>query len=229
MITDDTARSNTRAAADATANTPIEGIRHTLSGSTDPRVARTRAAILAAVHRLLAAGHESVSVTDIVRESGISRSSFYSHFASLTELAISMLGEEYARIAELDRDLRLANTVSDLDAMRLSQERLVDHYVANRALYAAAVALSAETDRRAASEMAAPILENLRVLADLPPQLRAEIASVYIANAAVGLLHAWLRGEVEATRDQLVTHLVDLLPPWFSHPDQTALATDRSS
>lgn len=220
MIIDDTQGATVGPTGVGPRSTPIEGVRQTLNSSQDPRVARTRAAIVAAVHRVLAANPESIAVTDVIRESGVSRSSFYSHFASIDELAMYLLGEEYSRIAALDRDLRQTHSVSDLEAMRRSQERLVDHYTENRALYAAALALSTETDRRAATEMAIPILANIRALSGVPADIQPEIAALYVANAAVGLLHAWLRGEVEATKTQLVNHLVSLLPVWLSKSDQ---------
>lgn len=113
-----------------------EALRDILRGSTDPRVSRTRAALVAAVQSLAEAEAE-VSVSAIVREAGISRASFYSHFSGLDELAMSLHREAFTAIADL---VRLDKTGGP-DAVRRSQERLVAHFAENRALYSAVAAL----------------------------------------------------------------------------------------
>jgi len=188
-----------------------EKLRGDLSDSTDPRVARTRDALFAAVHRLAAQGSTEFGVSDIVREAGVSRSSFYSHFASLQDLAAQLQKRAFEDIAAQERSER-----GSPDSMRASQERLVAHYAENRILYATVLALplSHEAHTSAATTMATLIEERLAET-DIPAGVVPALASTYIANAAIGLLIAWVRGDVTATSPEIVDHLLALMPTWL--------------
>lgn len=188
-------------------------VRHTLQRSADPRVGRTRAAILAAVSTLTESGEE-LSVSAIVRTAGMSRASFYSHYASLDELASSLRREAFLAIGDLYRfDLD-----DRTDALRLSQERLVAHFSDNRALYLSVSALpvSRENYLSGVRTMAAVIEETLAVHPGRPDGLDVVATARYIAGAAYGLLDAWISEELDLTETQMVDHLTRLLPPWFS-------------
>lgn len=203
----------------------IERTRSIIQSSVDPRVARTREAIMAAVHRLLiegkagfsGTGDEPITVIDIVRTAGVSRSSFYSHFAGLDDVAAAILSEAFTSIRSLYSQ-SLADAAADAYAsMRLSQVRLVDHFVQNRGLYAALALqpLSAGIQSETVRAMTGEILASFAAR-DIPSAVRPDIAATYIANAAVGLLYAWLRGEVEASAEELVDNLMSLMPAWLS-------------
>jgi len=188
-------------------------LRETLEQSADPRVARTRAGILAAVHDIAAAGDE-VSVSAIARAAGISRASFYSHYASLDDLANSVRREAFLAIGELYDADRLESS----DAMLVSQQRLVAHFAENRALYAAVAALPVTKESYLADvrAMSAVIETELNGHPKRPEGLQAAATARYIAGAANGLLDAWVTGELDLTESELVEHLMSLLPTWFS-------------
>jgi AcrR family transcriptional regulator len=188
-----------------------EELRRTLQSSLDPRVARTRAAIVAAVHQLSDAGEEP-SVAAITRTAGISRASFYAHYASLDELADGIRREAFLAIGDLYRRDDRA------DAMRASQERLVAHFAENRILYAAVGALPVTKEAYLAGvrAMAAVIEEALRDHPARPAGLEPEATARYIAGAAYGLLDAWVTGEIVLGEEELADHLTRLLPSWFS-------------
>lgn len=191
----------------------IESIRHTLGLSSDPRVARTRASIAAAIQTLTATGAD-ITVAAIVRTAGISRASFYSHYSGLDELAIAMTREAFVAI----NDDWSRHHEDPVEALRLSQRRLVDHYRAHRALYAAAATLPVSKDVYLAGVrvMAAIIEDALTDHPGRPGDLDPAATARYIAGAAYGLIDAWLTDEVSIGDDALVEHLVRLLPPWFS-------------
>jgi AcrR family transcriptional regulator len=191
-----------------------KAIRDTLKQSVDPRVARTRAGIAAAVHELSEVGEE-LSVASIVRVAGISRASFYSHYSGVDELADSLRRDAFLTIGDL--------FLSDHDherpeAMRLSQERLVAHFADNRALYNAVGAIPVSKDGYLVGvrAMAGVIEIALDEHPDRPRDLQKEAVARYIAGAAYGLLDAWIAGELELTESEVVDHLTRLLPPWFS-------------
>jgi AcrR family transcriptional regulator len=186
-------------------------LRHTLQESLDPRVARTRAGISAAVHQLSEAGDE-ISVAAIARVAGISRASFYAHYASVDQLADSLRREAFLAIGDLfQHDERP-------EAMRASQDRLVAHFAANRALYAAVGSLPVTKEGYLAGvrAMAAVIEDTLIAHPERPPALKPEATARYIAGAAYGLIDAWLAREVSLEEEELVDHLTGLLPSWFS-------------
>lgn len=190
-----------------------EAIRRTLEVSLDPRVARTRSALYAAAASLAAAGGP-VTVSSVVRTAGVSRASFYSHFAGLDDLWAGLMAEAFRRIA----DLYSADHDEPLDAMRRSQELLVEYFASNRTLYAGAAAVPVSRDGYllGVRTMAEVIETALRDHPRRPRTLRVDATARYIAGAAYGLIDAWLTGEVELTSTQLVEHLEALLPPWFS-------------
>jgi AcrR family transcriptional regulator len=190
-----------------------ERIRRILESSSDPRVARTRDAIAEAVRSLTEQG-DVVSVAAIVRTAGISRASFYSHYGGLDELALAMTREAFVAIADSwSRDHE-----DPVAALRLSQRRLVDHYVDNLALYSAVAALpvSKEAYLSAVRAMAAIIEITIADHPARPPELDSEATARYIASAASGLIDAWLAGDAGIDDDALVEHLIRLLPPWYS-------------
>jgi AcrR family transcriptional regulator len=163
------------------------------------------------VHELSAKGEE-LSVAAVIRAAGISRASFYAHYASLDELADSIRREAFAAIADFyehhDRT----------DAMHASQERLVAHFASNRALYVAVSALTATKGSYLSGVrmMAAVIEESLRAHPARPQELDPEVTARYIAGAAYGLLDAWITGEIVLGEKELANHLTRLLPGWFS-------------
>src|SRR5262245_28240913 len=61
-------------------------------GSTDRRIARTRATLRQALSSLiLKKGYEAITITDICAEANVGRSTFYAHFSSKDDLKRSGL------------------------------------------------------------------------------------------------------------------------------------------
>ncbi|MDQ1130996.1 TetR/AcrR family transcriptional regulator [Microbacterium sp. SORGH_AS_0888] len=193
--------------------TPTEILRRALETSSDPRVGRTRTAIAEAVHELSRRG-EDVTVAALARTAGISRASFYSHYASLDELALALQREAFATIS----DLYAQESGDPPTAMRVAQQRLVAHFAESRGLSAAIAGLpvSKEMHLGGIRALAAVIERSLAEHPDIPVGLEIAPTARYIAGAAYGLIDAWLTGELEMTDDALVDHLTRLLPPWLS-------------
>ena len=195
---------------------PSEQVRRTLGTSTDPRVTRTRSAISAAIHELSDSGVE-VTVAAIVRVAGISRASFYSHYADLDELAHSLTREAFAQINELWAH----DDAEPAEAMRRAQRRLVDHYLDNRGLHFALATMPVSKEAYLANvrAMASQIERALTEHPSRPADLDVEATARYIAGAAYGLIDAWLSHDIAIDDAELVEHLTRLLPRWFSGLD----------
>ena len=97
--------------------------------SVDIRAERTRRSILEAVEW-------------IVQSAGINRGALYTHYSSLGELAFALLADGYREIADVHLAARAGRAVDPATVVAEPQRRIVDLYVAHRALFAAAESLS---------------------------------------------------------------------------------------
>ncbi|GAB3121916.1 TetR/AcrR family transcriptional regulator [Glaciibacter psychrotolerans] len=160
----------------------------------------------------------SVSVGDIVRVSGVSRSSFYAHFASLDELAAELLKAQLAEIGSAGDQQRREDLIVGTSAARVGYTRLVAHMVEHFSLYSSVLEL--QPARGAYDEIveayATRLLQSVVVPDQAPANVNLELVTTYIAGGALTLINAWLRGHIDVSDDELVEQLVGLLPPWVT-------------
>jgi AcrR family transcriptional regulator len=190
-----------------------DSFRSATEAPADPRAARTRQGILAAVARLHSADGGDISVSDIVREAKISRSSFYAHFSSLDDLAVALLRQEFASVAA-----PAARASHPAASLRESYTRLVQHFSQRESIYSYALGLP--LSRRAFDDVIAGYAEQVLASFDSPTSeadaIRARLAATYVAGGTVSLLSAWVADHHDISADQLVDELMALLPPWLS-------------
>lgn len=178
----------------------------------DPRPARTRAAILAAVEAL-GTRDDDVTVPAIVAEAGISRSSFYAHFRDLDALAVEILGEAFAEIEALDLELR--RTTGPTATALATTERLVDVFARRRQLYAAVLGSRTTTEAHRAVQEAFAIQALGTMIATAPPHVDPRAAADYVAGGSLAVLTAWLLSDEPAETSHVQRQLVALLPAWL--------------
>lgn len=197
--------------------TPIEKVRNILENSTDPRASRTRAKLIDAAEALVSRHHPTITVSAIITEAGVSKTTFYSHFASIDELALQIVERAYTEVAELNRKLSASPNVGAYEAMRASFEVLVNHYILHLPFYRSVLALhlSREVHTNAVRSMAADIEPGIVDHPNLPAGIRPHLAASLIASTVVGFLDEWMEEDFEASGDELVTHLMILLPTWY--------------
>ncbi|MDJ0334078.1 MAG: TetR/AcrR family transcriptional regulator [Rhodoglobus sp.] len=187
------------------------------SVSTDPRAEHTRQLVFAAVRQVLSDRPTRVTVADIVRAAGISRSTFYAHFGSLDELAVEVLRRQFDEIGDLGVDWRRDDMIPGRAAARLGFGRLIDHIVDNFPLYSSA--LQTPHTRSAYDALVESYVTRLMhaviTLDTVPDDVDAKLVSTFIAGGAMTLISAWMRGQIELSDDDLVRQLVDLLPHWI--------------
>ena len=199
--------------------TPLRETRSGIRASGDPRVARTRQAILDAVESL-AAGDDPITVAAIVRTAGIGRSSFYTHFSGVDELAVTVLSGVFQAIGLEDVELRRHRIVSGSEAARVAQVRLVSHLVQHRALYASMLALpfTSAVYTQAVEGYAAQVRATIALLPEIPFGLSVDAVAVYTASGSLGLLAHWIRSDNPIPADALVDQLMSLVPTWLAAP-----------
>ncbi len=149
--------------------------------SSDRRVERSRAALVSAFGRLIQArGFDDLTAAEVADAANVGRSTFYNHFAGLSDLLC----------AAVDPVLTpLANAAVDGDDPHLAA--MLDHVWENRVM---GRKLLAGGDRRnllhlLASKIEARLIE--RALSDAP---LAALTAVRIAGGQLSLLEHWLSG-----------------------------------
>jgi AcrR family transcriptional regulator len=185
----------------------------------DPRPARTRAAIYAAVADLTDRSAGDVSVNAVIRASGVSRSAFYSHFQNLDDLLVSMLSEAFRDIAAK----RAASLRADpRSAAREAQERLVTFVSDRRAFLRASLdwRVSSRAHETVVQAYAEGVYADIEARGAAAPQ-RADVhdLATFIAGGAVTLLTQWIREDDDETpRDVIVDRLMSVMPEWLIGP-----------
>jgi AcrR family transcriptional regulator len=198
---------------------PLQSTRSGIRSSVDPRVLRTRAAILDAVERLVASSADDITVSSLVREAGIGRSSFYTHFSGIDELAVVVLRDAFEVIGAEDIALRLSS-VSGAQAARTAQTRLVDHLAQHRTLYASMLSLplTSRVYSEAVSGYAAQVHATIALLNEVPAGISTEAVAVYTASGSLGLLARWVLSDDPEPASEVVDQLMSLVPAWLAAP-----------
>lgn len=186
-----------------------------MARASDPRPARTRAAVHAAVERLTARG-ETVTVPTLVAESGVSRSTFYALFGDIDTLAVSILSDAFAAIESEDLQMRRSETPHLAAPVAIS--RLVAEFARNRALIAGALSsrASASALRAIETSFAAQALGTITVTA--PAHIDPEFAADHLAGGTIAVLTRWVLADDPAPAAHVQQQLLALLPDWLLGP-----------
>ncbi|MCW2295499.1 TetR/AcrR family transcriptional regulator [Rhodococcus erythropolis] len=181
--------------------TGLAGIRSRTSSLQNPRSGRTRDRIREAA-RTLAASGSPVNVKTVAKATGISRGTFYSHYARLDELAADILTE-------------------GIQSRPFSIEALVDLYLQYRDFYRRALQ---ETTSRGVLEGAVEITVEAMVAqvdgAVGQEQGSLEVLARFTAWGYLGTLDWWLREDEPLSSATLTTFLRERTPAVFAgHSD----------
>ncbi|MDQ0642787.1 TetR/AcrR family transcriptional regulator [Microbacterium murale] len=188
----------------------------TPSRAVDPRPARTRASIYAAVAELALEPEQGVSVNAILRMSGVSRSGFYAHFTGLDDLLVAMVTEAYRDIAAT---YKAASVADPAGAARRAQEQLVAFISERRAFLRAS--LEWPVGSRAHEVITQAYAEGVRdaivARGDAAPSgIDLDDMATFIAGGAIAMLTRWIReGDDSVPQSLLVDRLLAVLPEWL--------------
>ncbi len=182
----------------------------------DPRPQRTRQALIDAAIRLSQSG-SPLSVTAVAREAGVSRAGFYVHYSGLDELAISASRDAVGHIVDAYSGDGHRTTEDVYEGYRA----WVTHISEFRPLYRAVSELTTRSDVQAANIrlLAAGFERSIAGHPRAPHDLDREAIALYVASGAFALTTAWLWDEIALTEEDLVQHLVRLVPGWYSGLD----------
>jgi AcrR family transcriptional regulator len=185
----------------------------------DPRIARTARACEASIVELAAERPISqVSVAELANRAGVTRATFYNHYASPLALLIQVLLADLER-AHIDEARRRAEGGhSAAEMLRLSVVDVADHIERFEAVYRLAVDDPAdggvyEALVRHFSEYAVSFIE-LSAHPGLPTSNYGVIAQ-FLAHGFAGAIKAWL-GDPSVSKDDLIDAASACAPVWWS-------------
>jgi AcrR family transcriptional regulator len=214
--------------AEVTATPVQDAVRRMTRASGDPRAARTRQAIIHAVHELAAEGGAAPSVSDIVRRAGVSRSSFYTQFASLDELAGVVLREAFATIGTDTVAMRRVSGVSADEADRVAVGQLIAHVAEHRGLYQLWLAAAPSFHPEALDALTTQVRRVLALAAGPHGGVPAETEAVYVAGGMLAVLRHWVQGDLPGTASDITDQILALRPSWTVTHDPATSRADHA-
>lgn len=186
----------------------------------DPRRSRTRAALAAALLRRVAeAPLESISVSQLCRDAGVHRTTFYGHAQSVGEFAIDVVTQDLDEVATVV--LPVAATA--VEAARIYLDTLVvllEHVARERPLVRPLLVSRTGASLREAllgrlTERVALALEAFSARGvDVPGGGARSEAAAAVAGMIVGFVGAWATTDDTDAR-AAAARLQALMPPWW--------------
>jgi AcrR family transcriptional regulator len=201
--------------AETTASPGPDEIRQTTRASNDPRAVRTRGAITAAVHSLIAEGEPSPSVSQIVRRAGVSRSSFYAQFANLDQLAAAVFSQAFTEIESASIAARATVAAAGPETTWQAVERLVRHVDAHRDFYSRGFPATVAGHDEVIGALAAQLRASIPLVSSPPPGVSVEATAMWIAGGKLAVLRSWLTGQLAGSVEDITGQIMALLPGWL--------------
>jgi AcrR family transcriptional regulator len=147
--------------------------------------ARTRAQLVAAAHALFSTRSlAAVTVDDVVREAGVAKGTFYTHFDDMHALAAAVADDLIASIDELIQPQRTATT-DPLLRIALGCNAFIEKALEDR-VWASLVARMARSDPTVGETARSRLREDLQQVLERPshPRVSVDVA----LEAAVGIV-----------------------------------------
>ena len=156
----------------------------------DRRVARTRAALIAAFdHLVLSRRGPKIRVADIVEKANVGRSTFYDHYSSADDIHMAALARPFATLADA------AAGIGDAAALA----PLLAHFWENR--QRARQTLDGRTGEKTARMLAGLVAE--RLPDDNALNIPRVLAARQLGDAALSPVHGWITAEASCTPQAL--------------------------
>jgi len=167
-----------------------------------------------------------VSISAVVETAGITRSTFYSQFADLDELALTILTNEFRAIGVDDIAQRSAARPDERQIARQAATKLVNHIERRRLFYRSSLEwrVTSRVRDTLAAAFADQISASIAVMGDrVPPAHRDGYTARYIGGGAMALITAWLQDDEPAAASEMATRLLAAMPEWLVGADPAAL------
>lgn len=188
----------------------------------DPRPRRTRAAVEAGYVALVERrGADALNVADLIAESGVSRSAFYQHFASLDAVGECILEQLVHGIAGRDRAERSSSVRTGREVARDSLVELLRIMGEDATLYRhllgdASVSAVRAHFVRVVSEGTRSVMELVRPGA---AEAEAELIADVISGGLLIAVLRWLEADPRPEPGAHVDVFLETLPAWLVSQD----------
>ena len=186
---------------------------------TDPRIARTAQACREAIVEL--AGERPIShvtIAELAERAGVTRATFYNHYASPLALLIQVLLADLERAHGHEEIRRVEGGYSAAEMLRLSIMDVADHIERFEAVYRLAV------DDPADGGVYEALVHHFTEYAlafvarctdpDLP-DANHDVIAQFVAHGFAGAIKAWL-SDASVTKDDLTRAAAACAPAWWS-------------
>jgi AcrR family transcriptional regulator len=184
----------------------------------DARILNTEAALSAAIISLASATPVSrITVSDVTREASINRATFYSHFASPSELLASVLTADLKRIQEIDHEARLSGDEPAPIVTRRAIENSANHI--DRYLSVYRLALSDSTDGTIHHVLGTEFMQSSleHILNSVAPEKvpgDPRLVAAFVGYGLVGAIEFAVTSD-EWDKDRVADVLMAMLPSWW--------------
>jgi AcrR family transcriptional regulator len=186
----------------------------------DEQSLETRRRLVEAFRTAAAEDVARPSVTWICERSGVGRSTFYTHFATVDDLAVFAITETFAATSASDVAERTTHGQDRRDITRAGLSRVVDALEATRddLEYAVRIGSRAAVTERLVAEFAS--FTSGTVAAEFGDRSRAErdLVTGFVSAATVQGILWWLANPATMDRDAFIELLVELLPTQLTVP-----------
>jgi len=185
----------------------------------DPRAVRTRKLLLDAFERQLESGQSAPTVSSLVQEAAVSRSSFYNHFTGAENVGVAAFRELLDAFKPALREDELESAPAGVS--QVGFEEFFTHLAEHRILCLAV--LTPGTRAPALAELHATLVAHLTAaiaaVDEKPAGLDAKRAAVFLVGGILSLLLDWLE-KPEQTAADLTTFIDAMLPDWLRKEPQ---------
>ncbi len=187
-------------------------LRSRLADSSDRRVQRTRALLFEAYRALRDDDGAPITVSAVVERAGVTRSSFYTHFRGVEELAAATLTDYMDALVETAR----ASVISGESKREVSHSvflKLSRFLGAHRDTYGAMLVEGGAFAKSLAQAMVELNLGTLRTRDELYGH--PDVTAQFFAGGVITVLSWWLRTEPAMSPEALAQALIDVTPRDF--------------
>lgn len=190
-----------------------EARRADLETADHTKVVQTRHRLVEAFRVAANQGLPTPSVTWICRQAGVGRSTFYTHFATVEDLALFTITAAFAATSEVDLSRRSAHEEDRRSIARAGLASLAEAFDSGRDVirYAIRIGSRPAVIERLVTEFMRLTSKTVALEYQDLPASRIDVLTAYVSAGTVRAFMLWLEGDA-LDREELIDQLLELLP-----------------